>query len=117
MVSWPAWQQLGLNEMDKVASLRALVKAVETGSFAEAGRQLRLSLAAASQPDQSSRQTERERSDILVATREQRGGVARCCIRGRGVALIPSFIASDALEKGSPARCSRIIAPLPWRSM
>src|ERR1700752_4309580 len=33
--------------MDKVASLRSFVKAVETGSFAEAGRQLRLSRSAA----------------------------------------------------------------------
>ena len=32
--------------MDKVASLRAFVKVVETGSFAEAGRQLRLSRSA-----------------------------------------------------------------------
>ena len=34
--------------MDKVASLRAFVKVVETGSFAEAGRQLRLSRSAIS---------------------------------------------------------------------
>lgn len=34
--------------MDKVASLRAFVKVVETGSFAEAGRQLRLSRSAVS---------------------------------------------------------------------
>ncbi|MEY9885097.1 LysR family transcriptional regulator [Bradyrhizobium sp. USDA 329] len=34
--------------MDKVASLRALVKVVETGSFSEAGRQLRLSRSAIS---------------------------------------------------------------------
>ena len=32
--------------MDKVASLRAFVKGVETGSFTEAGRQLRLSRSA-----------------------------------------------------------------------
>jgi len=31
--------------LDKVASLRAFVKVVESGSFAEAGRQLRLSSA------------------------------------------------------------------------
>src|SRR4051812_45921464 len=35
-------------EMDKLASLRAFVKVVETGSFAEAGRQLRLSRSAIS---------------------------------------------------------------------
>ena len=35
-------------QMDKVASLRAFVKVVETGSFAEAGRQLRLSRSAIS---------------------------------------------------------------------
>src|SRR6476661_3828564 len=34
--------------MDKVASLRAFVKVVENGSFAEAGRQLRLSRSAVS---------------------------------------------------------------------
>ena len=34
--------------MDKVASLRAFVKVVESGSFAEAGRQLRLSRSAIS---------------------------------------------------------------------
>jgi DNA-binding transcriptional LysR family regulator len=34
--------------MDKVASLRAFVKVIETGSFAEAGRQLRLSRSAVS---------------------------------------------------------------------
>jgi DNA-binding transcriptional LysR family regulator len=34
--------------MDKVASLRAFVKVVETGSFTEAGRQLRLSRSAIS---------------------------------------------------------------------
>jgi DNA-binding transcriptional LysR family regulator len=34
--------------MDKVASLRAFVKVVETGSFTEAGRQLRLSRSAVS---------------------------------------------------------------------
>ena len=34
--------------MDKLASLRALVKVVESGSFAEAGRQLRLSRSAIS---------------------------------------------------------------------
>ena len=43
--------------MDKVASLRAFVKVVETGSFAEAGRQLRLSRSAVSkyvaEPEQS----------------------------------------------------------------
>ncbi len=34
--------------MDKVASLKAFVKVVETGSFSEAGRQLRLSRSAIS---------------------------------------------------------------------
>src|ERR1700758_1272587 len=34
--------------MDKLASLRAFVKVVESGSFAEAGRQLRLSRSAIS---------------------------------------------------------------------
>jgi DNA-binding transcriptional LysR family regulator len=34
--------------MDKLASLRAFVKVVEFGSFAEAGRQLRLSRSAIS---------------------------------------------------------------------
>ena len=34
--------------MDKVGSLRAFVKVVESGSFAEAGRQLRLSRSAIS---------------------------------------------------------------------
>jgi DNA-binding transcriptional LysR family regulator len=37
-----------MTSMDKVASLRAFVKVVETGSFAEAGRQLRLSRSAIS---------------------------------------------------------------------
>ena len=39
------WRQLF---QDKVASLRAFVKVVETGSFTEAGRQLRLSRSAIS---------------------------------------------------------------------
>jgi DNA-binding transcriptional LysR family regulator len=43
--------------MDKVASIRAFVKVIETGSFAEAGRQLRLSRSAVSkyvaEPEQS----------------------------------------------------------------
>jgi len=34
--------------MDKVASLRAFVKVVQSGSFAEAGRELRLSRSAIS---------------------------------------------------------------------
>src|SRR6478672_12658548 len=41
------WRQSGA-EMDKLASLKAFVKVVETGSFSEAGRQLRLSRSAIS---------------------------------------------------------------------
>ena len=117
--------------MDKVASLRAFVKVVETGSFAEAGRQLRLSRSAVSKyiaeleqslgvqllnrttrhasPNETGNQWKLTGADgdqwiqpswsLCVNNAEVRRDVA---IRGHGVALIPSFIASAALEKGAP---------------
>src|SRR5260364_269242 len=42
------WRQWRSGTMDKLSSLRAFVKVVESGSFAEAGRQLRLSRSAIS---------------------------------------------------------------------
>ena len=68
--------------MDKVASLRTFVKVVDTRSFAEAGRQLRLSRSAvskyvaeleqspggtASQSHDASRQSQRARANVFRA--------------------------------------------------